>query len=160
MGVSKNKSKSILDKWDKEKKKYGDIHALWHSFCDYMKKWYYDMAPNWTIKGDDLVQTEREYKHFNINKVVGYKSISKIERFISKNPAIARVVCDDSAHCGSRIYLIPHENKREYWGTTVLFIPQCTKEQNNFFLYPNHLNNLIKELQKIQKRQKTKKYRR
>ena len=80
----------------------------------------------------------------------------KIEKFIKKNPDIIEVRCDDDVHAGSSLYLIPHENKKEYWGTTVLFVPQCTPDKNTFFLYPEHLDNLIKELQEIQKRQELK----
>jgi hypothetical protein len=42
-------------------------------------------------------------------------------------------------------------------GTTLLFVPQVSSDRNVLFFYPYELDNLICELQKLQKRQRSKK---
>lgn len=133
-----------------------DIHELWHKFCDYLQKYYYNMVKRTTYKKGKFGQTKRKYKHLDISKVTGYDAMCRVGRFAEDNPNIRIVGCDDSHHCGSDIVLIPHEDNKKYWGTTVLFIPQCTNEKNIFFLYPEHLDNLIEELKKIQRRERKK----
>jgi len=132
------------------------VHKVWYDFIDHFKKCYYRMAQKGIFKNKKVVLSKRKYKEFDINKMVGYDAMTMMDKFVSANKSIIPVRCDDSTHSGSSLYLIPHESRKDYMGTTVLFIPQCTKEQNNFFLYPDHLDKLIKELQKIQKRTKKK----
>ena len=128
-----------------------DVHHLWWKLCNYMKKWYYTKERVFLFKTKKM--GKRTYKFPDLSKAIGYDAICRMDKFVKKNPDVIDVRCDDSVHAGSDLYLIPHENKDEYWGTTVLFIPQCTNVQNEFFLYPNHLNKLIEELKKIQQRQ-------
>lgn len=71
-----------------------------------------------------------------------------LDKCIKKYPEIVEVRVDDDYHCGSSVYLIPHEDKYHLWGTTVLYIPQCTGEKPiRFFLYPSHLKGMIESLQ-------------
>ena len=115
---------------------------------------YYILKKRFTFKRKGLIHTKRKYKDFDITQMKGYKAITRIEKFIKKNKQIIPVMCDDSGHATSYFYLIPHKTKKEYWGTTALFVPQCSSEQNVFFLYPENLDELIKELQKLQKTEK------
>lgn len=83
----------------------------------------------------------------------GYQLIKAIERFAKKYPSIQQVGVDDDHHAGSDMFLIPHETPSNYWGTSVVYVPQCTGEAAiRFFMYPGHLNGLVKALVKIQKR--------
>jgi len=93
-----------------------------------------------------------------IFKVGGYALMCRVEKWAEKFPTVKCIHCDDSVHAGSLMVLIPHETKEEYWGTTVVFIPQCTGEPpTSLFLYPNHHHNLISELINIRRRFKTRK---
>lgn len=62
-------------------------------------------------------------------------------------PEIKIVRCDDSNYAGSDLLLIPHPKH----GITIMFIPQCTSIQNQFFLYENHYISLVRELNKMGK---------
>ena len=106
------------------------IHKLYHSFCDHLGKKYFNLEPRLTPK---LQPTKLLYKHFEPKKFVGHEASAWAEKFIKKNPEILIVSCDDDYHCSSDIYLIPHEDKKGYWGTTIMFVPQCCDIQNTFF---------------------------
>jgi len=134
-----------------------NVHKLWHSFCDYMKRWYYILRPRATFGRQEIRETKRKYKYINLSNVVGYKAMGRVDKFASKHTDMISLRCDDSYFCSSRLYLIPHETNDRFMGTTVFYIPQCTGEQNQFFLYPDDLDDLIVELKKIQKREKEKK---
>jgi len=155
--MSKKMSKDL----EKMFEETGRIHHLWYDFQDHMGKMYYDLRRRWSIKAmkrnGSFVETKRKFKHFNPKKMTGHEAICWLRKFIENNhPDLIEVRCDDSAHCGSSVFLIPHETDKEYWGTTVVYIPQCTDDQNMFFLYPDHLNRFVKELQKIQMRTQAK----
>ena len=66
----------------------------------------------------------------------------------------ATVVVDDSSHSTSTLVLIPHANDERYMGTSVIFVPQCSSERDNFFLYPRALDELIDALTKIREKYK------
>lgn len=137
------------------------IHDIWFAFQKHMKEKFFQLAPNWTWSSRnhnkaDIVQTKRKYKHIDLLKIHGWTAICWACEFIKNNPKVINCPVDDNSHASSDLLLIPHEDKNEYWGTTVMFIPQCNNEQGVFFLYPPDLSNLIKELQKIEKRQKEK----
>ncbi len=96
---------------------------------------------------------QRKFTRTGKFEIKGWKLIKSIERFAKKYPQIKQVGVDDDYNAGSGLFLIPHETKSEYWGTSVVYVPQCTGEEAiRFFLYPGHLNKLTEELQKIQKR--------
>lgn len=79
-------------------------------------------------------------------RLVGYDVMCKVEKFIKRYcPEIKIIGCDDSVYSGSYILLIPHPNH----GITLMFIPQCTTIQNQFFLYEGHYNQLIKALEEM-----------
>jgi hypothetical protein len=73
----------------------------------------------------------------------GFEAMDKVAKYVkSKAPEIKIVRCDDSFHASSDLVLVPHPKH----GITVIFIPQCTTINNQFFLYENHLKTLTKEL--------------
>ena len=70
----------------------------------------------------------------------------KINKYVAKKCHEIKIInCDDSVHAGSDILLIPHHSH----GITVIFIPQCTNVQNQFFLYENHYKMLLKALKEM-----------
>ena len=73
--------------------------------------------------------------------------MTTIEEYVKKHPQIKIVRCDDSAYAGSDIVLIPHPKH----GIRVMFFPQCTPIQNEFFLYGSDFQNLITALIKMSK---------
>lgn len=119
-----------------EKKR--NVHRIWHNFakiflnedCPPDKKWKY----------------------------TGYDFMHRVEKYVKRHPEIKLCPCDDSFFASSTIAFIPHfdpeENNKSkrYFGTTVVVIPQCDGQQPcQFFLYPGHVENLLKELKKIEK---------
>lgn len=128
-----------------------DVHKVWHSFCDYMKKWYFrkvnGIKKNWT-------PSKRKYKVFECEQMVGWEAMKRVEKFAKDQPDIMITHCDDSSHMGSDIALILHDSKDHFMGTTMILLPQCSRDINQVFLYPHHLDMLIEKLQEIQKRQK------
>lgn len=136
------------------------IHTLWWGVCNYLKKWYYDLQPGFRVVKDKdgkvgIEESKRKYKQVNFNEVVGYQALARMDKFSRENPDIITVGCDDSFHSGSTLYLIPHKTEEEYWGTSVLYIPQNGGDRNLFFLYPCHLKELLKALNRINEEYET-----
>jgi hypothetical protein len=73
-----------------------------------------------------------------------------LDDFCKDNPDMIRVHVDDSYHCNSYIYIIPHESGKRYMGATVLFVPQCCDERNQFFLYPSDNRGLLDACLKLE----------
>lgn len=99
----------------------------------------------------EYIKLENEYK----NDL--YKLQCVVERWAKKYPKHVSVIgCDDDYHSSSVLVLIEHRTEHYYHGTTVVFIPQCAGHKPvRFFLYENHLDNLIKTLVNIRKRSKS-----
>jgi len=62
------------------------------------------------------------------------------------------VRCDDAMFASSILVLIDHRSKKEYFGTSVVYIPQCQGEPANFFLYPGDRRALLQALNKLDPR--------
>jgi len=93
-------------------------------------------------------------------KFSGYEMMRQVEKFAKKHPEVVICHCDDSYHAGSMVAFIPHRAKEEYWGTTVVSIPQCTGEPPlEMFFYPGHALEIEKALhafnQEYRKKAKT-----
>lgn len=143
-------SNTPFKKWADEASK---SHKTWHKFSNWISKTF----------GSDLIQDKVleipmkngkikkiKYKDFNewelSKRLVGYEVIEKMEKYVAKHCKEIKVVrCDDSVYSGSSIFLIPHPNH----GITILFVPQCTSIQNQFFLYDNHYKNLMKAFKEM-----------
>jgi hypothetical protein len=83
----------------------------------------------------------------------GYEMMGKMDKFVQKNPSIIACGVDDDYHASSDVFLIPHQNSKQFWGVTALYVPQCTGEKPiRFFLYPEHLKGLIAGLNEMAKR--------
>jgi hypothetical protein len=109
------------------------MHALWH---DLAKK--FTKNHEWKLSGWDLIE--------------------ELEKYQVDNPQVRLVRVDDSAHMNSTLALVPHSYDTPklgsyYWGTTVLYVPQCNEPPATFFLYPGHLRKLIENLQAIEQEQ-------
>lgn len=134
-------------------KSVGEAHKVWHKFSGWLSKTF----------GADLIEdkvlevpmkngkTKKiKYKNFNewelSKRLVGYEVMEKMEKYVAKHCKEIKVVrCDDSVYAGSSIFLIPHPEH----GITMLFVPQCTSIQNQFFLYGNHYKGLMKALKEM-----------
>lgn len=81
----------------------------------------------------------------------------KIERYAKRHPGqVIPLMCDDTYHATSDLVLVTHEIQDDWMGVTVMMIPQCDgRPPAEFFLYPGHVNALLQELRKIQKRTRT-----
>ena len=78
----------------------------------------------------------------------------RIEQYTKKHPEIIVTRVDDNYFAGSDLVLIPHndDKTKEYFGTTVVYVPQCTGEDPiRFFLYPWHARGLLRALGQLQK---------
>lgn len=147
----KNKENNqIIDEFKEGK----TSHQVWHKFSNWLVKTFgKDLHGEWEfIEGIGANGKKFKIKHRSFNelelsrRLVGYEVMRKVERYIKKYcPEIRIIRCDDSLYAGSDILLIPHPNH----GITIIFIPQCTTIQNQFFLYKSHHNELVKALKEM-----------
>lgn len=110
------------------------LHKLWHKLC---KKFHSDGK----------------------FKASGYDLICKLQRFMKTHPDVLNARVDDDSHSGSDLFFIPHTYNspklgKEYWGTSVVYVPQNAGDPASFFLYPSHLNALILLLKQLQKKER------
>jgi len=136
------------------KKNFTETHRVWHKFSDWLiKKYGKDLYSDWKFmefKDNEGKKKKIKYRNFNeyelSRRLIGYEVMKDIERYTKRYCTEIKIVyCDDSYHAGSYILLIPHPKM----GITVMFIPQCTGTQNEFFLYDNHFKMLMDELNKM-----------
>lgn len=137
-----------------EFKKIKETHKIWHKFQKFITKTY-----GKDLYGEEIVNEfvdangkKRKFKYRNFNEVelsrrlVGYEVMERIEKYIKKSiPEIKIVRCDDSYHAGSDLLLVPHPGH----GITIIFIPQLTGVQNQFFLYEGHYKMLMSALKEM-----------
>lgn len=123
--ATKREQSDFRREWKRMQKRVAQIHHIYHDF-----ELRFHSPGGWIAQGGRLMQL--------------------VERWAKHKPTVTNCRVDDSCHAGSDLYLIPHECPGEYWGTTVLYIPQCTGEKPvEFFLYPCDLNNLLAKLQRV-----------
>lgn len=89
--------------------------------------------------------------HGYVWRWIGYDLMERVKKWAKKHRKHVEIVhCDDDLFASSDLVIIQNKWRKEYFGTTVIYIPQCTTELPiKFFLYPHHQRNLIKALQKI-----------
>ena len=107
------------------------IHRTWHAFC---RKFGGSPDKKW--------------------KLMGYDFMCAVDRWAQKWPEIQVVTVDDNYHTTSYLVLVPHYDKqqKDYWGTTCVYIPQCSGEDPiDFFLYPSHLDGLREGFERMRK---------
>lgn len=123
------------------------IHGIWFDFCKHMKKWYYKEVNEYKFDPKTLEQinTGKMIKEFDVTKMVGYGCMQRVEKYAEKHKDIRVTGVDDDVYSSSDLVLIPHPEH----GITVIFIPQNTIINNQFFLYPGYLKYLQKELQEM-----------
>jgi hypothetical protein len=149
----KNTEKSNTEIKEGIDKIVGETHKTWHKFSKWLGKTF----------GEDLVEDvvwemplangkKKIIKYKNLNewelskRLVGYEVLEKIEKYVARHCKDIKVVrCDDSVYSGSSLILVPHPKH----GITIIFIPQCTNIQNQFFLYDEHYKNLMKALREM-----------
>ena len=101
------------------------VHTVWHEFSRRFK-------------------TKDGFKY----RMKGHELMVATEKWAKKHPRDVRVVgVDDSYFASSSLVLVEHKAARQYMGTTVVVIPQCTGEDPlEFFLYPCDREGLIEAL--------------
>ena len=100
-----------------------NVHLVWFDF----KKEFFDPTGKWDI--NDIWRN--------------------IDNWVKKWPKdVTFLSCDDEMFMGARIILITHQCKRNYMGTTLVYITQ-TGHFSQLFLYPGHMSELIKALVRI-----------
>lgn len=111
-------------------------------------KWKYISVP-----GSKMRLKYREFNKMQLSRrLVGHDVIIRIERYVKRYcPEIKIVPCDDIDYAGSILLLIPHPEH----GISVMFVPQCTQLQNQFFLYSAHFKALTKALNQFKAVYKT-----
>lgn len=133
---------------------YNETHKTWIKFSNWLIKTFgKDLHSDWeytdVIDFDGKVKKVK-FRCFNESKLstklIGFEVMTKIEKYVNRYcPEIKIVSCDDSIYSSSIIVLVPHPTH----GITIIFIPQCTTIQNQFFLYKDHHKKLIDALQKM-----------
>lgn len=87
----------------------------------------------------------------------GHDVMVAAEEFAKTHPEILISPCDDHNHASGKIILIPHEDEKEFYGTTFYYVPQChTDAIATGYLYPNRLGPLIDALKYHQRKAKEK----
>jgi hypothetical protein len=89
-------------------------------------------------------------------KYSGCEMMDQMRKFARRHSEVVLCHCDDDSHCGSMMAFIPHRSKKEYWGTTVVCIPQYGKVSELFF-YPGHAVAIEKALAVFNKEWRAKK---
>jgi hypothetical protein len=139
------KSKEFKD-LEKSAKK---IHSIWWNFCKHMTKWYYKEVDEYRYDKDEFGQpTGKKVKEFDVTQMAGYDCMCRVQKYAEKHPEIVVVGVDDELYAGSYLVLIPHPTH----GITMIFIPQCTTINNQWFLYPSYLKGLQTALEEMKKK--------
>lgn len=126
---TKTEQKKMREDFKKDEQYNKKMHHVYHTF---IKRFYDDGKNQW--------------------KLTGYAFMVAVEKWARRHPEVIVNRCDDRISAGSRLVLIPHKVNKRYWGTTVIFIPQCSGENpTEIFLYPSHKTDLIKSLHSLQK---------
>jgi len=131
------------------------MHKVWHQFYGWLMKTYGKDLHSESCEvfvDNDGKKKKFKYKHFNdfelSQRLGGPDVVESVENYVKKYcPEIKIVRCDDAIYSGSIILLIPHPKH----GITVMFIPQQSDIQNQFFLYLGHYEKLMEELKKMKK---------
>jgi hypothetical protein len=139
------------------------VHETFHGLYAYLKRFpeYCDLQHGTlckTVFTKNPIPTKRQYRVLNPAKIHGYRAMLRVKRYAQKHPKeVIECHVDDAFHAGSSVFLIAHRDRKSrkgHWmGVTALYIPQCTTQQNEFFLYPGDLQGLIAGLQQMQKLQ-------
>ena len=151
--MNKKMNKEMDKEMDKEMMHVKQTHAVWNKFYNWVVKSFgEDLYGEWLFmevpqkNGKTKKLKYRNFNEFELSKrLVGYKVMQKIEKYANKNLEIKIVRCDDSLYASSFLVLIPHPKH----GITIMFIPQLTGIQNQFFLYEGHFKQLTKALSEM-----------
>jgi len=130
-----------------------EMHKIWHKFSGWLIKTYgKDLHGKWIrhkMKVDGKIKTfkYRSFDDYQLSqRLCGYEVMVRIEKYIKRScPEIKIVHCDDEIHAGSILLLIPHPKH----GITMMFIPQLTGIQNQWFLYGGHYKMLMSTLEEM-----------
>jgi ribosomal protein L31 len=156
------------EKMKKDYQRTKDIHGLgWafqKAFHRYKKVRVSSDYHAQMVKMSKLVNKGKKVSRYQFVrdgwKYNGYEMMRQVEKFANKHPEVVICSCDDSYHASSMVVFIPHRAKEEFWGTTVVSIPQCSGEPPlEMFFYPGHALGIEKALHVFnqESRQKNKK---
>ena len=106
------------------------------------------------MRDDGLHKTAHAF-HDALDGKVGWDAMQAAEAFQEKNKdKVLSSHCDDSSFMGSDFYFVVHATDKKWMGVSGYYIPQnadCGVPQ--FFLYPGHVDSMIKALTKIKEMQ-------
>ena len=122
-------------------------HGIWFDFCKHMKKWYYKEVNEYYFDPKTLEETKtgKIVKEFDVTKMIGYECMQRVEKYAKRHNEIKITSVDDDVYSSSILVIIPHPEH----GITIIFIPQNTNVNNQFFLCPSALEYLQNELYKM-----------
>lgn len=105
---------------------------------------------SWDTKIHDVSHAFRK----KLGDNVGYDAMKIADKFAAKHPDVVRVAhVDDNHFSSSSLVLVAHEDPEDHFmGTSATYIAQCSGETPiEFFLYPGHVEGLIRALQHFKK---------
>lgn len=104
-------------------------HRVYHAFRDEFQ----DEVGNWRWRGFELIQRVQEWA-------------------LAFPDDVSLVGCDDARHTSSLLVLVQHKRRSDgdFMGTSVVFVAQAADDEpTEFFLYPEHQNQLMRTLAAI-----------
>jgi len=123
----------MSEREEEEMAELEELHGPYWRFQEHMKQWYHD-----------------ERGEFDPTQLIGYECQERIEEYAKTHKdEIVIIYCDDNYYTLSILVLIPHKSKKEYWGTTVIFVPQCSGIRNELFLCADSHVDLYQALDKM-----------
>lgn len=117
--------------------------TLWKRTEDLILK---DLHNIWHIWLRTMINKHGEYKY------LGYDLMQEADKFQKKYPDRVRIAnCDDDIFTSSYLVFVSHGTGDNYMGETVVFIPQNDGTPTTFFLYPSHVDSILRTIEDIRK---------
>jgi hypothetical protein len=145
--------KRFLANWKQSQKDSKELHKLYHEFC---RKFRHlgGTKKKKTVKARKGTSKKKSSSAKSVQhspwKWTAYELMERVEKWAKKNPTVTYARCDDNHFASSDLVFIPHQNKKEYMGSTVVFLAQCDGQSPaTFFLYPSHVDSVMSALNKL-----------
>ena len=129
-----------------------NVHHVYHEF---VRKFYaYETIDRgWVIPG---TKKTAKWKIRAGYKLSGYALMKAVGKWAEAWPEdVFSAGVDDSSHMGSDLFFIAHRTATNYFGTTVIYIPQDGNTTTEFFMYPGHREEIMETLLRVKALEKT-----
>ena len=110
-----------------QRNEYKKIHGVYWNFI----KWLYKITE---------VEPNNERQLFK--SLAGYEIMEKVEKYAKRHKEIKISYVDDNNNSTSLMVYVSHPTH----GITIIYIPQTTTISNTWFLYENHLDQIVETL--------------